>query len=118
VARPRGSSTSLGIGGIASDHNHSLMLMRVGFLTAHVTLMVLTAYKWNVNPHSSRNRRCPAARMILGFVGIPVAIATWIITHYTWWSFRISCNTSKKGITNNTPRYSESTVSKPALYIT
>jgi len=94
------------------------MLMRVGFLIAHVTLMVLTGYKWNMNPHSSRNRRCPAARMILGFVGIPVVIATWIITHYTWWSFRVSFNTSKKELPADTPRYSESTVPKPALYIT
>jgi len=64
-----------------------MMLMWVGFITAHVTLVVLTGFKRNMNHIVLGTDNVRPLGMILGFLGIGVVIATWIIAHYTSWKF-------------------------------
>jgi methionine sulfoxide reductase catalytic subunit len=64
-----------------------MMLMWVGFLIAHVTLVVLTGFKRNMNHIVLGTDNVRTLGMILGFAGIAVVIATWIIAHYTSWKF-------------------------------
>jgi sulfoxide reductase catalytic subunit YedY len=64
-----------------------MMLMWVGFLIAHVTLVVLTGFKRNMNHIVLGTDNIRPLGMILGFVGIGVVVATWIIAHYTSWKF-------------------------------
>ena len=64
-----------------------MMLMWVGFLIVHVTLVVLTGFERNMNHIVLGTDNLRPLGMILGFVGIGVVVATWIIAHYTSWKF-------------------------------
>jgi methionine sulfoxide reductase catalytic subunit len=64
-----------------------MMLMWLGFLIVHVTLVVLTGFKRNMNHIVLGTDNVRPLGMVLGFAGIAVVIATWIIAHYTSWKF-------------------------------
>ena len=64
-----------------------MMLSWVAFLIVHVTLVVLTGFMRNMNHIVLGTDNLPAAGDDLGFVGIAVVIATWIVAHYTSWKF-------------------------------
>jgi len=52
-----------------------------------VTLVALTGFKRNMNHIVLGTDNLRPRGMILGFVGIAVVIATWIVAHYTSWKF-------------------------------
>ncbi len=63
------------------------MLSWVAFLIVHVTLVVLTGFKRNMNHIVLGTDNLRPLGMILGFAGIGVVVVTWIIAHYTSWKF-------------------------------
>jgi len=64
-----------------------MMLSWVTFLIVHVTLVVLTGFKRNMNHIVLGTDNLRPLGMILGFAGIAVVIATWVAAHYTSWKF-------------------------------
>jgi DMSO/TMAO reductase YedYZ molybdopterin-dependent catalytic subunit/thiosulfate reductase cytochrome b subunit len=64
-----------------------MMLSWVAFLIVHVTLVVLTGFKRNMNHIVLGTDNLRPLGMILGFAGIAVVIATWVAAHYTSWKF-------------------------------
>ena len=65
---------------------HFLMMLGwVAFLIVHVTLVVLTGFKRNMNHIVLGTDNLRPLGMILGFAGIAVVIATWVAAHYTSW---------------------------------
>jgi DMSO/TMAO reductase YedYZ molybdopterin-dependent catalytic subunit len=64
-----------------------MMLCWVAFLTVHVTLVALTGFERNMNHIVLGKDDLRPLGMILGFVGIAVVIATWVVAHYTSWKF-------------------------------
>ena len=68
---------------------HFLMMLAawVGFLIAHVTLVALTGFKRNMNHIVLGTDDLRPPGMILGFVGIAVVVAAWVVAHYASWKF-------------------------------
>jgi methionine sulfoxide reductase catalytic subunit len=64
-----------------------MMLSWVAFLIVHVTLVALTGFKRNMNHIVLGTDNPRPLGIILGFVGIAAAIATWIVAHYASWKF-------------------------------
>jgi DMSO/TMAO reductase YedYZ molybdopterin-dependent catalytic subunit/thiosulfate reductase cytochrome b subunit len=64
-----------------------MMLCWVAFLIIHVTLVALTGFERNMNHIVFGTDDLRPLGMILGFVGIAVVIATWVVAHYASWKF-------------------------------
>ena len=56
-------------------------------LIVHVTLVALTGFERNMNHIVLGTDNLRSLGMILGFAGIAVVIATWVVAHYTSWKF-------------------------------
>jgi methionine sulfoxide reductase catalytic subunit len=61
------------------------MLGYVGFIIVHVTLVVLTGFKRNMNHIVVGTDDRGPLGMILGFVGIGVVVVCWVVAHYVSW---------------------------------
>ncbi len=67
---------------------HFLMMLGwVGFLAVHVTLVILTGFTQNMNHIVRGTNDLNPLGMILGFTGIAVVVACWIVAHYTSWKY-------------------------------
>jgi sulfoxide reductase catalytic subunit YedY len=62
-----------------------MMLAWVGFLIVHVTLVALTGFERNMNHIVLGTDHYRPLGMILGFVGLAVVLASWIVAHYISW---------------------------------
>lgn len=57
----------------------------IAFIIVHVTLVVMTGFRRNMNHIVMGTDNLKPIGMILGFVGIAVVIASWFIAHYISW---------------------------------
>jgi DMSO/TMAO reductase YedYZ molybdopterin-dependent catalytic subunit/thiosulfate reductase cytochrome b subunit len=58
----------------------------LAFLVVHVTLVVMTGFRRNMNHIVMGTDDTRIAGMLWGFVGIGLVMATWIVAHYISWS--------------------------------
>lgn len=72
----------------------------VASLIVHVTLVALTGFERNM---SHIVLRTDNLLMILGFAGIAVVIATWVVAHYTSWKFPRLLQPIQKAISQPIP---------------
>jgi DMSO/TMAO reductase YedYZ molybdopterin-dependent catalytic subunit len=75
------------------------MLGFLGFLAVHVTLVVMTGFARNMNHIVMGTDDERSIGMVLGFVGIAVVIASWIVAHYTSWHHPRGLQHALKSIT-------------------
>ncbi len=61
------------------------MLSFFGFLVVHLTLVVITGFKRNMNHIVLGTDNLNPIGMWLGFVGIGVVVLSWIVAHYLSW---------------------------------
>jgi len=61
------------------------MLSFLAFLVVHVTLIVMTGFVRNMNHIVMGTDDLNPIGMYLGFVGIAVVIASWLVAHYVSW---------------------------------
>ncbi len=67
---------------------HFLMLVGfIGFAVVHVTLVALTGFERNMNHIVLGTDDTHPMGMILGFIGIAVVLASWVVAHYISWYF-------------------------------
>jgi methionine sulfoxide reductase catalytic subunit len=79
---------------------HFLMLVGfVGFIVVHVTLVVLTGFRRNMNHIVLGTDDLRATGMILGFIGIALVLLSWIAAHYISWYFPRALQHAQKAVT-------------------
>lgn len=79
---------------------HFLLLLGfVGFVIAHVTLVVLTGFERNMNHIVLGTDDLGPTGMILGFIGIAIVLASWIVAHYISWYFPRGLQHAQKALT-------------------
>lgn len=79
---------------------HFLLLVGfVAFVIAHVTLVVLTGFQRNMNHIVLGSDDLGPAGMILGFIGIAIVLASWIVAHYISWYFPRGLQHAQKALT-------------------
>jgi len=59
----------------------------LAFIVVHVTLVAMTGFRRNMNHIVMGRDDLRPIGMILGFVGIAVVVAAWIVAHYISWKF-------------------------------
>jgi methionine sulfoxide reductase catalytic subunit len=59
----------------------------IGFVIAHVTLVVLTGFRRNMNHIVLGTDDLQPSGMILGLVGIGIVVLSWVVAHYISWFF-------------------------------
>jgi sulfoxide reductase catalytic subunit YedY len=62
-----------------------MMLAWVGFLIVHVTLVALTGFERNMNHIVLGTDNSRPLGMILGFIGLALVLASWLVAHYISW---------------------------------
>ncbi len=79
---------------------HFLMLVGfIAFIIVHVTLVALTGFARNMNHIVLGTDDLGPTGMILGFIGIGVALLSWVFAHYISWYFPRSLQHAQKAIT-------------------
>ncbi|MBC5825097.1 MAG: molybdopterin-dependent oxidoreductase [Candidatus Eremiobacteraeota bacterium] len=78
---------------------HFLLLVGfIGFIVAHVTLVVLTGFARNMNHIVLGTDDMRSMGMILGFVGIAILVLSWVAAHYVSWFFPRALQHAQKAI--------------------
>ena len=70
------------------------------FIVVHVTLVVMTGFERNMNHIVLGTDDMRPTGMMLGFVGIGVVIASWIVAHYVSWYFPRGLQHAQQAITH------------------
>lgn len=70
----------------------------VAFIVVHVTLVVITGFRRNMNHIVNGTDNLNNRGVILGFVGIGVVVLCWIVAHYVSWSYPRSLQHMQKAI--------------------
>jgi methionine sulfoxide reductase catalytic subunit len=79
---------------------HFLLLVGfIGFVIAHVTLVVLTGFQRNMNHIVLGTDDLGPTGMILGFIGIAIVLVSWIVAHYISWYFPRGLQHAQKALT-------------------
>jgi sulfoxide reductase catalytic subunit YedY len=75
------------------------MLSFFGFLVVHITLVVMTGFKRNMNHIVMGTDDLNPIGMWLGFVGIGVVVLSWIVAHYLSWQHPRGLQHALKSVT-------------------
>ncbi|HEY5380837.1 MAG TPA: molybdopterin-dependent oxidoreductase [Acidobacteriaceae bacterium] len=70
----------------------------LGFIVVHVTLVALTGFQRNMNHIVLGTDNLRPEGMILGFIGIAVVVASWIVAHYMSWYFPRGLQHARKAV--------------------
>lgn len=70
----------------------------LGFLVVHVTLVVLTGFRRNMNHIVMGRDDLQPIGMILGFVGIAVVMLSWMVAHYISWKYPRTLQHAQKAV--------------------
>ncbi|MEO6802302.1 MAG: molybdopterin-dependent oxidoreductase [Granulicella sp.] len=68
------------------------------FLVVHVTLVVMTGFRRNMNHIVMGTDNFKSIGMILGFVGIGVVMLSWVAAHYISWKFPRKLQHAQKAV--------------------
>ncbi len=71
----------------------------IGFVIAHVTLVILTGFRRNMNHIVLGTDDLRPSGMILGLIGIAIVVLSWIAAHYISWFFPRGLQHAQKAVT-------------------
>jgi methionine sulfoxide reductase catalytic subunit len=71
----------------------------IGFVIAHVTLVVLTGFRRNMNHIVLGTDDLQPSGMILGLIGIGLVVLSWVAAHYISWFFPRALQHTQKVLT-------------------
>jgi methionine sulfoxide reductase catalytic subunit len=71
----------------------------IGFVIAHVTLVVLTGFRRNMNHIVLGTDDLRSSGMILGLIGIGIVVLSWVVAHYISWFFPRGLQHAQKAVT-------------------